>query len=313
VKRALAVLAALSVVGTAQGADWSSLWLNADQRGERLMQDGKAAEAAQTYRDPRRRAYARLAAGDYQAAARGFEALAGTSKRSDDRYNQGNALAHAGDLQGAINAYDAALALDPGNTDAAHNRKLVEEALKQRQQQSPDKHQQSSPRDAQSQNPRSGQNQNQNQDQNQHGQPPSDSAKSGTQQPAGQARQDDQQAGRQRGTQNPSSSAQSAHERKPDDQTGNEGLQAANADRAAEGEQARQDARASAPKPSVAGSQAPEGGQSQPLPDARETPKPPSEQQLAEDQWLRRIPDDPGGLLRRKFMIEHLMRQQSRQ
>ncbi len=310
-KRALAVLAALSVVGTAQGADWSSLWLNADQRGERLMQEGKAAEAAQTYRDPRRRAYARLAAGDYQAAAQGFEALAGTSKRSDDRYNQGNALAHTGDLPGAIKAYDAALALDPGNTDAAHNRKLVEEALKQRQQQSPDKQQPSSPGEGQSQKPRSGQNQ--NQDQDQHGQPPSDSAKSGTQPPAGQARQDDQQAGRQGGKQNPSSSAQSAHERKPDDQSGNERLQAANADQAAEREQARQDARASSPRPPVAGSPAPDGGQSQALPTARDTPKPPSEQQLAEDQWLRRIPDDPGGLLRRKFMIEHLMRQQSRQ
>ena len=28
------------------------------------------------------------------------------------------------------------------------------------------------------------------------------------------------------------------------------------------------------------------------------------------DQWLRRIPDDPAGLLRRKFMLEHLRRQQ---
>jgi Ca-activated chloride channel family protein len=34
-----------------------------------------------------------------------------------------------------------------------------------------------------------------------------------------------------------------------------------------------------------------------------------SEQQLAEDQWLRRLPDDPGGLLRRKFLIQHLIRQ----
>jgi Ca-activated chloride channel family protein len=37
---------------------------------------------------------------------------------------------------------------------------------------------------------------------------------------------------------------------------------------------------------------------------------PRTEQQLALEQWLRQIPDDPGGLLRRKFMIEHLMKQQ---
>jgi Ca-activated chloride channel family protein len=38
--------------------------------------------------------------------------------------------------------------------------------------------------------------------------------------------------------------------------------------------------------------------------------RPQTEQQLALEQWLRQIPDDPGGLLRRKFMIEHLMKQQ---
>ena len=38
--------------------------------------------------------------------------------------------------------------------------------------------------------------------------------------------------------------------------------------------------------------------------------QPQREKALAEDQWLRAIPDDPGGLLRRKFLIEHMMRQQ---
>jgi Ca-activated chloride channel family protein len=38
--------------------------------------------------------------------------------------------------------------------------------------------------------------------------------------------------------------------------------------------------------------------------------KPESEQALALDQWLRWIPDDPAGLLRRKFMIEHMLKQQ---
>jgi Ca-activated chloride channel homolog len=40
-------------------------------------------------------------------------------------------------------------------------------------------------------------------------------------------------------------------------------------------------------------------------------PKPPSEQTLALDQWLRGIPDDSGELLRRKFLIEHRLRQQA--
>ena len=41
------------------------------------------------------------------------------------------------------------------------------------------------------------------------------------------------------------------------------------------------------------------------------SPEPPrSEQALALDQWLRGIPEDSGELLRRKFMIEHMMKQQ---
>ena len=34
----------------------------------------------------------------------------------------------------------------------------------------------------------------------------------------------------------------------------------------------------------------------------------PSEEQLAAEQWLRRIPDDPGGLLRRKFLYQYRQR-----
>jgi len=38
--------------------------------------------------------------------------------------------------------------------------------------------------------------------------------------------------------------------------------------------------------------------------------KPSSEAAIALDQWLRQIPEDPSGLLRRKFMLDHLRREQ---
>jgi len=38
-----------------------------------------------------------------------------------------------------------------------------------------------------------------------------------------------------------------------------------------------------------------------------------SEQDIALEQWLHQVPDDPAGLLRRKFMLEHLLRQKGRQ
>ena len=39
----------------------------------------------------------------------------------------------------------------------------------------------------------------------------------------------------------------------------------------------------------------------------------PSERALAVEQWLRQIPDDPGGLLRRKFALEHRRKEREAQ
>jgi Ca-activated chloride channel family protein len=41
---------------------------------------------------------------------------------------------------------------------------------------------------------------------------------------------------------------------------------------------------------------------------AREGDKPQNERDQAVEQWLARVPDDPGGLLRRKFRLEYEMR-----
>ncbi|MEW6220936.1 MAG: hypothetical protein AB1634_15585, partial [Thermodesulfobacteriota bacterium] len=35
----------------------------------------------------------------------------------------------------------------------------------------------------------------------------------------------------------------------------------------------------------------------------------PDQKDLVLEQWLRQVPDDPSGLLRRKFMLEHQRRQ----
>jgi len=42
------------------------------------------------------------------------------------------------------------------------------------------------------------------------------------------------------------------------------------------------------------------------------SPPPQTEQDIAMEQWLHQVPDDPSGLLRRKFMLEHLLRQKGR-
>lgn len=297
---------------TAQASPaWNSLWRTPDQRAQQLLQQGKAAEASRLFQDPRRKAYAELQAGNFSQAAQDFHAFNDT----DGQYNRGNALARAGHLQEAIQAYDAALAHDPDNADARHNRELVARAL---QKQSPPpspsasgKGQQggkSPPGQTQSgQNPSDQGKQNMHAGGTQNGSAPKPSSgntaqtgKPGQRPPGGAPPKPDgaDQPGQPGQPSQPPSGQQAVGQAGPSpgrhaDASGPQQDQAAN-----DAAQARNDAAAGLAKPQ----QAPQAAV-----------RPPSERQLAEEQWLRRIPDDPGGLLRRKFMIEHLIRQQGAQ
>ena len=127
-KRKLLTLSLLVITANVHAGEfWNKLWRNADQQGEALMQQGDASNAAKVYADPHRRAYAKINAGDYQGAAKELNEL----HDSDADYNRGNALAYAGDLQGALDAYEAAIKSNSNNQDAKHNRELVASALKQ--------------------------------------------------------------------------------------------------------------------------------------------------------------------------------------
>lgn len=264
------MLVLLLAGGGAEAADfWSSLWRNADQRGEQLLRQGDAAAAARTFSDPRRRAHAELQAGDYAAAARDFAAF----DDADAHYNRGNALAHAGDLEAALEAFDAALARDPGNRDARHNRDLVARALKR-----------------QPPPPKQGGGQGRPGQQN----PKKDSAKASTQGAGKDAASSGKSAGE---------GGEREDQLEKPDPAGGDQRQADKHEGKHEADQARRDA-----ETGLAG---PRPGENTRGPGLTEVPR--NEQQLAREQWLRQIPDDPGGLLRRKFMIEHLMRQQGRQ
>jgi Ca-activated chloride channel family protein len=253
------------------GNVWDNLWRTPDQQAEQLMRQGKAAEAAHIYSDPRCRAYAELRAGHYAQAAHDFAAF----HDSDGHYNRGNALARSGDLQGAIRAYDAALASNPGNRDALHNRDLVAKALKKQPPQTPPPSGKSSP--SNTGKPQSSK----DKDVGKQGKPKHGDQKDANSKPSNK----DQQ-----GQAKPGNEGESGQENQP-------GKQQNGQPKPDDTAQARRDAAASL---------------GQPAPDTKPGPSehPATEQQLAREQWLRRIPDDPGGLLRRKFMIEHMIRQQ---
>jgi len=309
-KHAILFSALLLSVNAQASGFWDSWWRNADQQGEQLLRQGKAADAARTYSDPRRKAYAELQAGNYSDAAKHLA----TFDDSDSNYNRGNALAQAGQLQEAIKAYDAALAQDPGNQDARHNRDLVAKALQQQQQ--PASKNNASPKDGsngnngqsgqsndQSGNQSNSQSGNKNAGKQRNAQNNSSAQNSSGQNQSGQQQQD--QAGQGKEDRNGGPKAgqgqqQSAlaNQSGSANQTGSS--QTGSPSQSNDAAQARRDAAAAL-------GQAPAGKAVAPA------EAPVSEQQLAQEQWLRAIPDDPGGLLRRKFMIEHMIRQQGGQ
>lgn len=232
----LPLLIVLPPPASALGMD--DLWQRPDQQGMRLLEQRRPAEAAERFEDYRWQGFARYQAGDFAGAAERFA----QGDSASDHYNRGNALARNEQLESAIEAYDQALEQAPGLQAAQHNKTLVEELLRQREQQG------------------------------QQHQPPQDSADGGP------------------------SSEQSASPRDaataPGEPAAAGDEQNASTPPAAEASDETAQAEADA-QPAQAG-------------DAFADP----EQDQALEQWLRKVPDNPGELLRRKFLHEHRKRQE---
>ena len=258
-------------------------------------QPARAAE--NLWRRPDQQAHAQLLQGaqayqrnDYAAATRQWRTLPG----ADAAYNLGNALAEQGDYDAAIAAYDRALRMHPGMKDAVENRRKVEQARKRKSKQQP---QQQNGQPQSRQQPQSGQ-------QQQPGQQ-SSGQQSGQQQPGrqqsgGQQLDQQRQPGNQEQSPQPSGQPPSGQQGQPQPARAQneEAQQRADAAQRQRMQQALR--KASAPKP---------GDDARVAAVRAETPAQ-REKRLANEAWLRRVPDDPGGLLRAKFRLEYERRQQ---
>ncbi|SDH39508.1 Ca-activated chloride channel family protein [Pseudomonas flavescens] len=124
----------LLLLGTPQTSlafSLDDLWLRADQQGQRLLDAQRPKEAAERFDDPQWRGLALYEAGDYAAAAEQFA----LNDSAASLYNRGNALARSNELEAAVDAYERALEIDPQLLQAEQNKALVEELLRQREQQ----------------------------------------------------------------------------------------------------------------------------------------------------------------------------------
>lgn len=303
----------------AQAAD-GDLWLRQDQQAHRAMQ--RAGEAF------RRR--------DYATAERLWQTLPG----ADADYNRGNALARQGRYPEAIDAYDEALRAQPQMTDAIENRRAVVEAMRRKppkndrdQDRKQDDPKNDGKQDGEKNQGKSDQGQQPNAQQQpggdpqQSGQPPKpqnpkDSGQNrndGSQPQNGQNGQNGQQNRNPNGAQtppNPSSNPPRPNDAgrdpqrdrnapRPSDAQGNDGggkqqRDDPNAQREADAAQRERMERALAQRP-------------RPVPSgAGETGRPETAQErqvrILNEARLRRVPDDPGGLLRAKFEQEYRRR-----
>jgi len=258
----------------AEALEWQDLWLSKDQQGARALAEGDPARAARLFRSPEWRGAAQYDAGDYGAAARSWAEAEGAATL----YNRGNALAHAGRLEDALAAYDAALAREPGMPDARANRELVEQLLRrQREQQQQEQEQRQQRDDAHRQ---------------QGGQPSKD--QNGDPQPGAQSQDGGPPQGGDPG-------------RKDAQDGGDDGKQPPDADepRSAEAADRREPDRGADAGDATAAQQRKDGAG--PLAGAEQSAAE-REQSAAMEQWLRQVPDDPGELLRRKFEYEYRAR-----
>lgn len=189
----------------------------------------------------------------------------------DAHYNRGNALAKSGDFEKAIEAYDTALRLQPEHEDAKYNRDLLKQMM-----QSSDSDSQQSQDQEQEQNHEQNQQQSQDQRQSDQNSNPSESQQQSSQ------NQNDSEDEQQQSSQSHQEQQQDAEEQQSQQQSETQQAQQQNSEQ-----------------------QQAELEQSQ---DQEQTP---TEQQVATEQWLRRIQDDPGGLLRRKFRYQYSRRQRS--
>ena len=249
-----------------------TLWRRADQVATQRMDAGESA-----YRG-----------GDFAKAQQSYDGVPG----ADAQYNLGNALAKQGQYEQAIQAYDRALRAQPGMQDAIANRRAVEAAMKRKPPQGQGKNDQRSQgkQDQKDQQQASQQQQQQQQQQSQSQQQSQQQQQQQSQQQAQQQSQQDKSQQRQAGTpQNPQPG-----DAKPDTPADAEQQRAADA---AQRERMRQAL--------GKGQQGKEPGKQ---PARNESPQD-RERRLANDAWLRRVPDDPGGLLRAKFRLEYERRQ----
>jgi Ca-activated chloride channel homolog len=264
---AILVCVLIQTPDDAMAFEWDELWLNKNQQAMRALDSEQAELASELFNNKEWKAAANYRKGDFATV----EELLNEQEDTRSIYNRANAMAKQGRYEDAIAAYDEVLESKPEHEDAIFNRDLIKKELEKQQQQQSDSDQKSDEKSDQQQKEDS----ESKEQQSESDQKESDQQENSEQQQSSQQQQDEQDNSEQQqdGKKQESEEQQKSEQEKKEEQAKESGD---------EEEQEQQQAQAST-----------------------QEEKELDEEQQATEQWLRRIPDDPSGLLRRKFKYQY--------
>ncbi|MBA3602277.1 MAG: VWA domain-containing protein [Parachlamydiaceae bacterium] len=325
-RRGVVVIAMFIIPQTLQALSWNSLWYTSDQQAEQLFHQESYQEAKEKFQDPAWLAATNYKLEDYETSANLLEHDA----TPEGLYNYGTAKAKQGDLEAALKAYNEVLEKQPDHEDALYNKNLIEDFQKQQNDQN--KQNKDNKDNKENKDQKKDQNEKQKPDQNQEGQSqdqkddePQNEDSSGqndskNQQPKDKKGQDlekrnseeesssssdKEQKEQEKGSEQQKSSAKSqrdSQDHRDKSRTQNSGTE----EKETPTEELQKQYRDQVDKKIEKQEQPPEKREvpAQEV-SVQEEMTPEEQQRKIDEQWLQRIPDDPGGLLRRKFLYQY--------
>ena len=286
---------------------WEKPFLNANQEGLANYADNAFDEAASTFEDPAWQGAAHCKAGDYEQALAAYQQQGGI----EGLYNQGNALARLGKLDEAIAKYDEVLSLDANYQDAAENKAILEQLKQQQeeQEQQNQENQQSNEGDNQ-QDSGEGENQEGSEDSSQDSQSNDGSnSEDSSEENSEQNAADNQNASDENDSQNDPQSSQNEGGEQDNSQNQNE----SDAQDGANGEENdKEDSGTPQNTGNEEGTDETQQETDAAMAQAGEMTDAEKEQQQRLENLMRRVPDDPAFLLKRKMQLEAQKRQRQR-
>lgn len=267
---------------------WSDWWQTPEQHAAEALSSGDLETLKKIAPTQDWQGVGEYKEGNYQSAIDTFGESAiqhrldgDKSAENDALYNQGVSQARNAQYQEAIDSFSTVLERDPDYADAEHNKSIAEQLLELQEQQEQEQQQQNSENGESDNSSENGEQQNQSDE--------------GEQQPSDGDEQSESEEGEPSDSQNAPQSDNSGEQ----SGSGEQQADPANQDE----EQDRRDAEQALAAEAASEQQQNDQNESADSTELVESPM--SEADQAAEQLLRRIPDDPAGLLRRKLEQSH--------